>query len=125
MKYNKLFLAATFIVGSIMCIDAYGQNRSDMSTTDLERYDSLNEATRTEAKVEEAKNRDRMAHAKADKRETRANAKAARNVERDAQDAANESKHAVRLERRAQKLRKQANHQAERATKARDKSDRN
>jgi hypothetical protein len=125
MKYKTLILGLTFIAASLITAKVQGQDRNEMTKAEVERKDSIDTATRIEAKVLETKNENAMASAKADRKETKAKAKDAKRIQRDADNAAKESKYAVRSERKAQKSRRQANDQAEKASKARDKSDNN
>jgi Na+-transporting NADH:ubiquinone oxidoreductase subunit NqrC len=125
MKYKTFILALTFIAASLIASKVYSQSRIEMNKVELDRNDSVDTATRNEAKVLETKDQNTMANAKVDRKETKAKAKAAKRIERDANDAAKQSRYAVTSERKAQKSRKQANDQAEKASKARDKSDNN
>lgn len=125
MKGKIFILALTLIASSLITNKVYSQSRIEMDTVALDRNDSLQTATSNEANIQQAKDENTMAAAKAERKETRAKAKAAKRVERDANDAAKQSRYAVRSERRAQTSRKQANDQAEKASKARDKSDNN
>jgi hypothetical protein len=67
----------------------------------------------------------RMADAKNAERKTKAKAKAARRVNRDASIAAKEAKNALRAEKKAQRARKDADKQARKAVQAKDISDEN
>jgi hypothetical protein len=125
MNYKTFTLTLTFITASLITSKVYGQDSVKMNKVSLDRKDSLETATRNEATVQEKKDENRMANAKADRKETRAKAKAAKRIERDASDAAKQSRNEVRAEQKAQKSRKEANDQAEKASKARDKSDNN
>ena len=123
MKNKTIFLtlaAATFFAGQ-----AFAQTSNDMTQAQRERKDSVETAARQEVQVQNRKDENRMADAKHDRNETKANAKEAQRVESEANDAARESKNALRAERKAQKSRKQANKQAEKDSNARDKSDKN
>jgi hypothetical protein len=122
MKYKTFILSFTFIAASLITNKVQSQNRSEMT---VERKDSIETATKIEAKAQETKDKNAMASAKADRKATKAKAKNAKRIERDADNAAKESRYAVRSERKAQKSRRQANDQAEKASKARDKSDNN
>jgi hypothetical protein len=125
MKCKTIILTLTFISASLITSKVYSQNSDETNKVELDRKDSLDNAARHEAKVQETKDENRMANAKAEKKETKAKANDAKRIERDAADAARESRNAVKSERRAQKSRKEANDQAEKATKAREKSDNN
>jgi Na+-transporting NADH:ubiquinone oxidoreductase subunit NqrC len=124
MTYKTFILALTFIAASLITSKVYSQSRIEMNKVELDRNDSVDTATRN-AKLQETKDENTMANAKVDRKETKAKAKAAKRIERDANDAAKQSRYAVTSERKAQKSRKQANDQAEKASKARDKSDNN
>jgi hypothetical protein len=125
MKYKTFILTLTFIAASLTTSKVYSQSRVEMNKAELDRNDSLDAATRIEATLQQTKDENTIADAKVDRKETRAKAKAAKRVERDANDAAKQSRYALRSEQRAQKSRKQADDQAEKASKARDKSDNN
>jgi hypothetical protein len=125
MKYKTVILTLTFITASLMTSKVYSQSNNETNKVEADRKDSLDNATRNETKIQEVKDENRMANAKAEKKDTKAKAKNAQRIEKDANDAAKESKNAVKSERRAQKSRKQANDQAEKASKAREKSDNN
>jgi hypothetical protein len=125
MKYKTLILTFTVIATSFITGNVQGQNPHDTTKTKIERKDSIDTAAKIEAKVQETKDENAIARAKADRKETKAKAKNASRIERDADNAAKESKYALRSERKAQKSRKQANDQAEKASKAREKSDNN
>jgi TPP-dependent pyruvate/acetoin dehydrogenase alpha subunit len=124
MKYKTFILTLTFITASVITSKVQAQYRNESNNTELDRKDSL-ETVRNEVKMQETKDENAIANAKADKKETKAKAKKAKRIEREANDAAKESKYALRSERKAQKSRKQANDQAKKASKAREKSDQN
>ena len=125
MKYVTIILTLTFITAALTTTEVYSQSNNETNKVELARKDSVDNATRNEGKVQEIKDENRMADAKAERKDTKAKAENAQRIERDADDAAKESKFAVRSERRAQKSRKKANEQAEKASKAREKSDNN
>jgi hypothetical protein len=125
MKYNNIFLALAFSTASLMTTTVSGQVQYEMSREEQHRKDSIEAVNADAAAVQQTNDKNRIADAKADRKETKAKAKAARNVERDASDAAQQSKQALRSERKAQKSRRQANDQADKASKAREKSDNN
>lgn len=125
MKYRTILF--TFAVSGFLflSIEMYGQNRNEMSKHEIARMDSVESATLKAERVQNTKDQNRMADFKQDRRQTKAKAKDAQRIERDANAAARESRNALRSERKAQKLRNAANRQAKKASKARDKSDNN
>jgi hypothetical protein len=116
MKYKAIILSLTLISASLITSKVYGQN---------DRQDNLETASRNEAKIQETKDENRMADAKADRKTTKAKAKEAKRMDRDAKTAAKESKYALKSEKKAQKSRRQADDQTKKASKARDKSNNN
>lgn len=88
------------------------------SATRKARTDSL-------ARVEQRKNSDNLSDLKSEKTDTRAKAKEAQRVERNANTAARESRNAYRTEQKAQKSRKKADRQAKKAARSRVESDNN
>jgi hypothetical protein len=125
MKYKTFILTFTVIAASLITSNVHSQNPRDTIKVEAQRKDSIDAAMKTEARVQETKDENTIARAKADRKETKAKANNARRIERDAENAAKESEHALRSERKAQKSRRQANEQAEKASKAREKSDKN
>jgi hypothetical protein len=123
MKYKTIIL--TLAAASLLAGQAFAQTPGDMMQAQRDRKDSVETATHQEALIENRKDEDRMADAKLERKETKANAKEAHRMENEADDAARESKNALKAERKAQKSRKQANKQAEKASDARDKSNKN
>jgi hypothetical protein len=123
MKYKAITL--TLAAVSLFAGQAFSQTSNDIMQTHRDRKDSVETATHQEALVQNRKDEDRMADAKLERKETKANAKEAQRMENEANDAARESKNALKAERKAQKSRKQANKQAEKAADARDKSNKN
>lgn len=77
---------------------------------------------RTNQKEEDAET---LSDLKGEKRATKAKAKDAQRVEREASDASAQSRKAYRNEKKAQRDRKKADAQAKKAAKAREKSDEN
>jgi hypothetical protein len=125
MKYNKMIITIALGAGSLFTTHTFAQSSGDMTQTERDRKDSVETAALTEAQVQSTKDKNRMADAKQDRKQTKAKAENAQRIENDANDAARESRYALRGERRAQKSRKQANQQAEKAANAREKSNNN
>jgi hypothetical protein len=123
MKYKIFFL--TFATAAFFAGQAFAQTTDDFAQVQRDRKDSIETATYQEAQVQNRKDENRISDAKRDKKETKAKAKKAQQVENDANDAARQSKSALRAERRAQKSRKLADKQADKASDARDKSNSN
>lgn len=124
MKYNTILVTASLIGLSFFGSQANAQ-QNYMSQSERDQADSTKAATVAEAQGQTARDADRMAEVKNDRKRTKAKAKNAQRIENDANAAARESRYAVRAERRAQKSRQQADKQADKAGKARDKSDKN
>jgi hypothetical protein len=122
MKYKNIIFTFAFGIFSVLACNVYGQ---DVNTQQRATRDSLETVSYHEMQAQNTKDKTRMADAKFDRKQTKAKAKEAQRIERDANDAAKESKYAVRSERRAQKSRRQADKQSEKATKARNKSNSN
>jgi hypothetical protein len=125
MDYKAIIItlgmsAAIFYAGEVRA-----QDDSEISKSHQQAKDSLQRISANEARLQKTNDETRMTAAKHDKKQTKAKAKNARRIENDANTAARESRSAMRAERRAQKSRRQANDQAEKASKARNKSDRN
>jgi hypothetical protein len=123
-KSTTIILTFTLSALSLFTSEVYGQQRYELRTTEHEGMDSLQDA-REQVKVQKEKDEDRMAIVKNERRETKAIAKEAQRVNREANDAARESNNALRAEKKAQAARKHADRQAQRAARARDKSDEN
>lgn len=110
---------------SLFTSHAFGQTSDGMTQTERNKKDSVETITLMEEQTQSTKDRNRMADAKLDRKESQAKADNAQRIEKDANDAARESRYAVRAERKAQKSRKQADKQAEKAAQAREKSNKN
>jgi hypothetical protein len=125
MKYNKTIFAMLLAM-TICFTHAIGQDQTDPSSmADRQRVDSLERISMTTLQAQKAKDESKMADAKLNKKQTKAKAKAAQRVEKDASDAAKQSKYAVRAEKKAQRARKKADKQEDRAAEAREKSAKN
>jgi hypothetical protein len=125
MNYKTIVITMTIAAALFCTTNVNAQEQSQMARSEHHDQDSVEMASLHEAQAEKIKDDNRMADAKLDRKQTRAKAKNAQRIENDADDAARESKYAVRAERRAQKSRRQANKQADKALKARAKSDQN
>lgn len=123
MKYKTMFLMLA--VTSMFAGHVFAQTNDSVTQADRNRKDSVEAAVYREAQVQSRKDENRMADAKHDRKQTKAKAKNAQRIEREANDAARQSKSALRAERKAQKSRKLADKLAKRASDARDKSDKN
>lgn len=113
------------VAASMFTSHAFAQSSGDMTQTERDTKDSTETVTLRQAQEQSTKDRNRMADAKLDRKETKAKAEDAQRIEKDANDAARESRYALRAERRAQKSRKQADKQAAKASEARIKSNKN
>jgi hypothetical protein len=112
-------------MGTIIFLAINAHAQEQVSASEQHHQDSIQMASAKDAQVEKTRDDNRMADAKLDRKQTKAKAKNAQRIENDATDAALQSKYAVKSERRAQKSRARANKQAEKALKARTKSDKN
>jgi hypothetical protein len=125
MKNKNILLTLALGALSVLSCQVYAQDRSEMSKREITRMDSLETVSQKEIQAQKTKDENTMADFKHDRKQTKAKAKDAQRVERDANAAARESRAALRAEKKAQKSRKDANRQAEKASDARDKSDKN
>jgi hypothetical protein len=123
MKYKATIVTLTMSAISFLAINVHAQEQ--VSASEQHRQDSVQMASAKDAQIEKTKDEARMANVKLDRKQTKAKAKNAQRIENEATDAAQQSKYAVRSERKAQKSRARANKQAEKALKARTKSDKN
>jgi hypothetical protein len=125
MKYKTTILTLTLSTLSLFAYYLYGQDRTEMSKLERDRMDSLQ---KVDLKVQEqqiAEDKNAIDNAKNASIQTKAKAKEAQRVERDASAASSESKKALKMELNAQKARKNADQQSQKASDARDKSDKN
>ena len=125
MKYTTMIITTAAVAASMFASHALAQASDDVTQAERQKKDSMETVTLREEQTQNTKDRNRMADAKLDRKQTQAKAENAQRIEKDANDAARESRYAVRAERRAQKSRKQANKQAEKAAEAREKSNNN
>lgn len=114
MKLQTIILMLAFGGGLLL------SNKSFAQSTGSNTSDSL--AIR---KIEKENDSNRIASAKEARRETKAKAKEAKRIQRDADDAAKQSKEALKAEERAQQSRKDADAQSKKALDARAKSNEN
>jgi hypothetical protein len=120
MKNKTLLMAMTLFATSFYATQVLAQTQSKR-----DHEDSVKMVTRRNEQLQETRDKNRMADAKLERKQTKKKAKNAQRIENDANDAARESRSALRAERKAQKTRKQATKQAEKAAEARKKSDKN
>jgi hypothetical protein len=125
MKYRTMVITMAIGAAFVFTSHASAQSTGDMTQAERDQKDSLETVTLMEAQTQNTKDKNRMAEAKLDRKQTKAKAQNAQRIERDANDAARESRYAVRAERKAQKSRKQATKQAKKAADARNKSNNN
>jgi hypothetical protein len=126
MKYNKIILTSLVALALGFSHEAIGQDQpTPPSMDEKQRADSLERVSMATLQDQKAKDESKMADARLNKKQTKARAKAAQRVERDATDAAKQSKYAVKAEKRAQRSRKKADRQEQKAATAREKSDNN
>jgi len=125
MKYTTIIITMALGAAFGFTTHAFAQSSNDMTHTERDKKDSVEAVTLMEEQAQSTKDKNRMADAKEDRKQTKAKAENAQRIESDANDAARESRYAVRAERKAQKSRKQANKQAEKAAQAREKSNNN
>ncbi|MDQ2657312.1 MAG: hypothetical protein M3Y60_07810 [Bacteroidota bacterium] len=125
MKNQKIVLTIALGALSLFSCEVYAQQRSESGNENAMQIDSAEMATDEAARTQKIKDANTIADYKDDRKDTKAKAREARRVEKEANTAARESRYALRSEKRAQKARKDADKQAERASRARVKSDRN
>lgn len=113
---RRVSVLALVALLSVVSLCATAQESSAINHAKKESVDSL-------LRVKEKQNSDNLSDLKSDRDNTKAKAKEAKRVERNANDAARESDIAYRSELRAQKARKKANKQAKKAARARVQSD--
>lgn len=114
-------LSAFLLFPLVLC----AQDRNNLSKNEIAKIDSVESATQRAEQFQKTTDKNRMAEAKLDRKQTRAKSKDAKRAEKDANNAARQSRIAVRTERKAQKSRKEATKQEKRASDARSKSDKN
>lgn len=131
MKKNNTVITLAFGALSLLSAQLYGQDQYERSEHQIAQRDSLNTAdslnriSEQERQTSKAKDESTLADYKDDRIQTKAKAREAQRVESEANTAAKESRNALRSEKKAQRARRDADRQAERASKARIKSDRN
>lgn len=125
MKLNNTIL--TLAISGLLLVtgNLQAQEYSEMDREELERLDSVAAHEKDQARIKQEKDSEKIADFRQDKRRTKAKAKEAQRIEAEANDAARESRIAYRNEKKAQKMRKEADKQADRASRARNKSERN
>jgi hypothetical protein len=114
MKFNVIILTATILSFSSITTRVYSQ---------VTRTDSVQNGD--EVHIQKMKDEDRMTKVRDANDVTKANAKEAHRIGRDADNAERESRSALRAEKKAQKARKHADRQAQKALRARQKSNEN
>ena len=122
MKNTNIVLMAVIGSLSLLSCELYGQEQKEMTGHET---DSLEQASQREIHAQEIRDKNTIADYEYDRKQTRATAKRAQRVENEANTAARESRYALRAEKRAQKARRDADKQAEKASRARIKSDKN
>ena len=125
MKYTTMIITMAVVAASMFTSHSFAQSSGDTTQIRRDKKDSAEMVTLREEQAQSTKDRNRMADAKLDRKQTKAKAEDAQRIEKDANDAARESRYALRAERRAQKSRKQADKQADKAAEARVKSNNN
>ena len=110
---------------SLFASNAIAQTWDGMTQNERDKKDSVETIALREEQTQVTKDKNRMADAKLDRKQTQAKAENAQRIEKDANAAARESRYAVRAERKAQRSRKQADKQAHKAAQAREKSNNN
>lgn len=128
MKITQLMYVLILpIIISCMAHTAAAQDSTRIRYDDRAHADSLADAYRQKerAKDQTRQDSDKLSSLKAERRDTRAKAKEAQRIEREATDASRASKTAFRKEKKAQRSRAQADKQSKKAENARSKSDKN
>jgi hypothetical protein len=125
MKLKTISLTLILSALSLFSYELYGQERTEMSKQERDRLDSLQKVDIQVQEQQKADDKNAMDDAKSATIQTKAKAKEAQRVERDANAASVESKKALKMEKNAQKARKNADQQSQKASEARDKSDKN
>lgn len=125
MNYNTIFTTIGLAALVLVSGETKGQGRTEMTRFELKRMDSLEVASIIYGDQQKIKDDKRSADARKYSAQTKAKAKQARLMQKDADDAGRESRLARKSEQRAHKARKQANFQNDLALKASDKSDKN
>ncbi len=125
MKNKNVVWTVAFSVLSLFSAELYGQEQNEVGKTQIGHADSLDAASQKEIQTRKAKDESTIADYRYDRNRTKAKAKEAQRVQSEANTAARESRYALRAERRAQKARRDADRQAEKASNARVRSDRN
>src|SRR5687768_14713263 len=104
-----MIITMAVAAASLFTSQSFAQSSGDMTQIERNKKDSAETVTLKEAQTPSTKDKNRMAGAKLERKQTQAKSENARRIEKDANDAARESRYAVRAERQAQKSRKQAN----------------
>jgi hypothetical protein len=125
MKYTTIIITMAVGAASLFTTHAFAQSSGDTTQAERDKKDSVETVALKEAQTQSTNDKNRMAEAKLDRKQTKAKAEDAQRIEKDANDAARQSRYAVRAERKAQKSRKQATKQAQKAAQAREKSNNN
>jgi hypothetical protein len=125
MKFKTVIVTVGLFALSLFACELYGQEGVELSKSEQERIDSQAKKDVQVQEQQSSDNKEAMDNAKDAKVESKANAKEAQRVGRDATAASRESKKALQMERKAQKARKNADSQSQKASDARDKSDDN
>jgi hypothetical protein len=107
--WKYVLLSAVMVVSITTTLMAQGPALVEYETQ--ARKDSL-------AKVEKIVDADNLSELKSERNDTKAKAKEAQRVERNASDAAREARIAYQTERKAQKARQKADRQAKKAARA-------
>lgn len=125
MKAKNGLLSVAIAALSLLTCNLYGQDSNVTVNREGDMSDSTEAAMQKDMHEQQIKDDNTMADFRHDRKRTKAKAKEAQRIQNEANAAARESKYALKSERRAQKARKDANRQAEKASDARNKSDRN
>ena len=125
MKYTTMIITMAAVAASMFTSHSFAQSSGEITQTEPDKKDSAEMVILRAEQEQNTKDRNRIADAKLERKQTKAKAEDAQRIEKDANDAARESRYALRAERRAQKSRKQADKQAEKAAEARVKSNNN
>jgi len=108
-----------------LSIESSGQDPLDLKTRENAREDSIRKIDQNLQNQQESKDKYKMDNAKDASNDTKAKAKEAKRLEKDATNASDQSKKALRQEKKAQRTRANADEQAKKASTARDKSNSN
>lgn len=125
MKNQRIVLTIALGALSMVTFEINAQQQMESGRNRVVHVDSAEAAAQEEIRTQKTKDANTIADYQYDRKETKAKAKEARRVENEANTAARESRNALRSEKRAQKARKDADRQADKASRARVRSDRN